>query len=468
MTANEQVAQRIMSLIESGVLKKGQKIPPLRSLSEQLNVSMNTVREAYWKLENKNYIEAVPQSGYYVRPLPAPAERAKEVQPADLDPREVSICQVYSALKAAEAGQKIVQLGVALLNRDYWPKQKISHFFKEAIQRHPAEAFDYIMPPGYPPLREQIALLGLHSGLQLSPDDLIVTNGCQEAVFLSLMAICKPGDAVAIESPVYFNFLSLLDRLQITPIEIPSVEGEGINLEVLEFALEHNSIKAVFVISNFTNPTGTVMPTQKKKRLLELLRRFDVPLVDDDVYGDLAHGSRPDTCKAYDTDGRVVLCSSFSKTISPGLRLGWVAPGRYYDDVIGFKRILDIGCPSVNQIAISIFLQEGGYERHLRKIRQGLKETVEATRREILESFPAGTTVSNPQGGFLLWVTLPEGYDTMDLYFRALEENILIAPGCLFSRKGGFSNCMRINAGSWNLGVRNAIKRLAEMLKHPG
>ncbi len=463
MTIHEQVEHRIKALIESGVLKNGQKIPSLRALSEQLNVSINTVREAYERLENRQYIEAVPQSGYYVRSVGSPRRSRRELEPRELDPQEINFCQVYSAVKCAESSQELVQLGAAVVDRRFWPQEKVARAYREAIQRFPDEVFDYMMTPGYRPLREQIALLGLHSGLQIGPDDLIITNGCQEAVSLSLMAICRPGDAVAIESPFFFNFLSLLDRLGVTPIEIPSVPGEGINLDILQFVLEHNPIRAVFVISNFSNPTGSVLPSAKKRRLLQLLQRFDIPLVEDDVYGDLAFRSRPDTCKAYDIDGRVCLCSSFSKTISHGLRLGWVIPGRYYDDVVKLKTTLNVGSPSLDQVAVTLFLQKGGYERHLRRIRSGLKETVEANRRALLEFLPPGTTVTEPDGGFLLWVTLPPELDTMDLYYRALEENILIAPGRLFSRKEGFSNCMRINATSWNLRIERAIRRLGQM-----
>jgi len=463
MTIHEQVEHRITALIDTGVLKNGQKIPSLRMLSEQLNVSINTVREAYERLENRHYIEAVPQSGYYVRSISAPRRGRKDLEPRELDPREINFCQVYSAMKRAESSAELVQLGAAVIDRRFWPQEKIARSYREAIQRFPEEVFDYMMPPGYRPLREQIELLGLHSGLQISPDDLIITNGCQEAVCLSLMATCKAGDTVAVESPFFFNFLSLLDRLGVTPIEIPSVPGEGINLDVLQFVIEHNPVKAVFVISNFSNPTGAVMPPARKKRLLELLQNVDIPLIEDDVYGDLAFRSRPDTCKAYDTDGRVLLCSSFAKTISPGLRLGWVIPGRYYDEVVKLKTVLNVGSPSLDQVAVTIFLQKGGYERHLRRIRSGLKETVEATRRALLEYLPPGTTVTEPDGGFLLWVTLPPQHDAMDLYYRALDENILIAPGQLFSRKEGFSNCMRINAANWNLGIQRAIARLGEM-----
>jgi DNA-binding transcriptional MocR family regulator len=464
MTIYQQVEHRIMALIDSGVLRNGEKIPSLRMLSEQLKVSVNTVREAYERLENRHYIEAIPQSGYYVRSAVPPSSKRKDLQLRELDPREVSFFQVYDAMKCAEGSAELVQLGAGLLDRQFRPEKKLAHSYQQAIQRFPAEAFDYMVAPGYRPLREQIALLGANSGQQISPDDLIITSGCQEAVCLSLMATCKPGDLVAVESPFYFNFLSLLDRLGITPVEIPGTADEGINLDVLQFVLERNPIKAVFIISNFTNPTGAVLPTAKKKRLLELLQKFDIPLIEDDIYGDLAFRGRPDTCKGYDTDGRVMLCSSFSKTISSGMRLGWTAPGRYYDEVMKLKTVINIGSPSLDQIALSIFLQQGGYERHLRRVRQGVKEMVEAARRAVQEYFPPGTIVTDPHGGSLLWVTLPSGYDTMDLYFRALTENILFAPGCLFSRKGGFTSSLRINAGSWNLRIERAIRRLGAML----
>ena len=468
MTIYQQVEHRIMALIESGVLRNGEKIPSLRMLSEQLKVSVNTVREAYERLENRHFIEAVPQSGYYVRSASPPAAKKKDLQIRELDPREVSFFQVYDAMKCAEGSSELVQLGAGLLPREFRPEKKLARSYQQAIQRFPAEAFDYIMAPGYRPLREQIALLGVNAGLQISPDDLIITSGCQEAVCLSLMALCKPGDLVAVESPFYFNFLSLLDRLGITPVEIPGTAQEGINLDVLQFVLERNPIKAVFIISNFTNPTGAVLPTPKKKRLLDLMRRFDLPLIEDDIYGDLSFRGRPDTCKGYDTDGRVILCSSFSKTISSGMRLGWAVPGKYYDEVMRLKTVINIGSPSLDQIALSIFLQQGGYERHLRRIRQGVKETVEAARRAVLEYFPAGTVVTDPEGGSFLWVTLPSGYDSIDLYFRALSENILFAPGCLFSRSGGFESSLRINAGSWNLRIERAIRRLGAMLAEEG
>ncbi len=465
MTINEQVAERIISLIENGVLKSGEKIPSLRNLSEQLNVSVNTVREAYWKLENRSYIEAVPQSGYYVRSEHAADAPAACSRPAQTDLSEVGICDVYTALAYEKGLENIVPFGVALLDRCYWPERKISRFYQEAIRRHPAEAFDYTMTPGYRPLREQIALVGMNAGLRLTPDDLIVTNGCQEAIFLCLFALCRPGDAVAVEKPVYFSLLSLLDSMGITPVEIPPEDGEGMNLDVLRYALQRERIKAVFTISNYSNPTGTVLPSGKKRRLLEILREFDVPLIEDDIYGDLSHGARPDACKTYDEEGRVIYCSSFSKTISPGLRLGWVAPGRFYDAVARRKRLMDIGCPSLNQIAVSLFLKEGGYDRHLRRIRQGLKSSVAMVRREILEKFPKGTTVSDPGGGFLLWVKVPGGVDTMDVYFKGLKEGILIAPGCLFSRSGDLSAYMRISAGMWNPKVQRALSRLGDIVK---
>ena len=208
---------------------------------------------------------------------------------------------------------------------------------------------------------------------------------------------------------------------------------------------------------------GFSMSREKKKKLVQLLTEYDVTLIEDDIYGDISFQDRPDTCKTYDTSGNVLLCSSFSKTIAPGLRVGWIAPGRYFDSVIKMKTLLNISTASVNQIAISRFLKEGGYERHLRKIRKDLREQVFAMRAAILKYFPGGTRVTHPSGGFLLWVELPDDIDTSRIYLEALKEDILIAPGRLFSVKERYTNCLRLNAGTWDNQVETAVQRLGKL-----
>ncbi len=305
----------------------------------------------------------------------------------------------------------------------------------------------------------------MYSNLKLNPEEIIITNGCQEALFLALMSICKSGDTVVIESPIYFNLLQLMQVLNLNVIEVPSSDNEGFNLDTLRFVLENHPVKAVFTISNYNNPLGFSIPSWKKKKLVELLENYQVPLLEDDIYGDIGYHERPDTCKSYDNIGNVLLCSSFSKSIGPGLRIGWIAPGKHFQSISRLKSLLNISSSSLDQIAIARFMEKGGFERYLRKLRQTTRENTAEMRECILKYFPEGTRVSEPGGGFLLWVELPETVDVDEVYFEALRNQMLIAPGSLFSAKENYINCMRLNAGIWNDRIARAIQLLGEICR---
>lgn len=462
-TRYSQVANRILSLIQNGALKEGERIPSIRQLSQELNVSVNTIKEAYWRLENEGYITAVPQSGFFVKKQSGSFSRKTDIDPANWDPQKVSLCRVYGAFQNMGKFSPETSIGIACLHPDLWPAKRMEHFIMSAMREHDYESYNYLMPPGYLQLREQIARFGLSSGLDLSPEDIVVTNGCHEAIFIALMVLCRPGDTIVFESPVYFSLLQLLEQLNLNIIEIPGSPDEGIHLETLQFVIENYPVKAMFSIPNFNNPMGFLMPSWKKKKVVELLAEKDIPLIEDDIYGDLSFQERPDTCKAYDTHGNVLLCSSFSKTIAPGLRIGWIAPGKYYDEIIRMKTLLNIATPSVNQIAVAGFLREGGYERHVRKLRKTLKQQLLSLRKSVLKFFPKGTRVTEPSGGMLLWVELPDHINTLGIYKEALKKNIVIAPGNLFTMKEKYGNCIRLNAGTFNSRVDNAVKFIGEL-----
>jgi DNA-binding transcriptional MocR family regulator len=208
------------------------------------------------------------------------------------------------------------------------------------------------------------------------------------------------------------------------------------------------------------------MPDEKKKRLAAQLERAAVPLVEDDVYGDLSFDQRrPPPVKAYDTSGNVLLCSSFSKTLAPGLRVGWAAPGRYRRAVERLKFNSMLAVPTATQIAVAGFLEEGGYDRHLRRLRRSCAELVARTSDVVSRSFPSGTRVSRPRGGCVLWVELPVGFDALRLYEQARAERIAIAPGPIFSATERYQNCFRIAASTpWTSGVERGLERLGELV----
>jgi len=311
----------------------------------------------------------------------------------------------------------------------------------------------------------QIARHAVSSGCQFSINDIVITSGGTEAIDLCLHAVCHPGDIVAIESPMYFGTLQLIEVHGLRALEIPTDPHDGISLGALEFAIEHNPIKAVLTISNFSNPLGSCIPDEKKKEFVELLARYDIPLIDNDVSGEIYFSEKRHlVTKAFDKKGLVMLCSSFSKDISPSLRVGWVAPGRYKNEVEWLKFTNSAATATLSQIAIAEFLESGGYDHHLRKIRREYASNVALLSQAATRVFPVGTRVTRPSGGFVLWVQLPETVDSLELYSLALQGGITITPGYLFSPTNQFSNFIRLNAAAWNHSIEHALERLGDMV----
>ena len=273
------------------------------------------------------------------------------------------------------------------------------------------------------------------------------------------------GDTIAVGSPIYFNFVQMFKMLDLRVIEIPNSPTEGLHLESLARALENNRISCCISVSNYDNPLGSTMADDRKQELVKMLGEAGAPLIEDDINGDLCHsGERPSVAKAWDRTGNVLLCSSFSKTLAPGYRVGWIAPGRYMEKLLHRKLVTNIATPSPTQIAVAEFLENGGYARHLRKIRREYGIRIGRMVNAIGNYFPAGTRVTRPEGGFTLWVELPEGVDTMGLYMEAQKSKITIAPGRLFSITKRYSNCMRLNGSFWKEENRWAVKELGRIV----
>ena len=462
----EVVAGKINYLIEQGTMRPGDRVPSIRNLSKQLQVSINTVKEAYGLLEDRRMLEARPQSGYYVRArLPELPIEPLVDHPA-INPSEVSLSRIYQTVMRDLLDPNLLQLGVAIPNFDLLPIEKLNRMLAREIRRYPIQAVSYELPPGNLRLRKQIAQRLLLSGCTLSPDQIVITSGCVEAVVLALRTLCRPGDTVAIETPVYFNFLQMIQDLELKALEIPASPRGGISLEALEYALDHNvgQVKACIVISNFNNPLGGRVSDEDKSRLVKLLEEHHVPLIEDDIYGDLSYSNeRPSVAKSFDKTGNVLLCSSFSKTVAPGYRVGWIAAGRYQEQIERGKMLANVATASPTQLAIAEFLANGGYEHQLRSIRRIYARQSAQMADAIGNAFPAGTRVSRPQGGFVLWVEMPARVDSLILYKQAKDHGITIAPGPIFSVDGKYRNCIRLNAACWNSAVEIAIDTLGRL-----
>jgi DNA-binding transcriptional MocR family regulator len=355
----------------------------------------------------------------------------------------------------------LVPLGRGVPNPELLPIDKLSRMLATEARRFRLESVTYAGAKGLKRLRTQIAKRSLGAGCRLTPDDVVVTSGCVEAVTLALQATCRPGDTVAVGSPVYYTFLNSIQELGLKVLEIPSTPREGLSVEVLAYALRQHPVRACLVIANFNNPLGSVMPDERKAELVRLLRSHDVPLIEDDVYGELGFGPyRPTATKAFDEDGLVLHCSSFSKTLAPGYRVGWIAPGRYLEKVQRMKAVFSLASASPTQLAVAEFLTSGGYDRHLRALRRTYAAQLGHVRAAIARWFPEGTRVTRPEGGFVLWVELPPEVDGLALHQRALHRGIAVAPGSLFTTSDRYRNCVRVSGAFWSDRIRDAIRTL--------
>jgi DNA-binding transcriptional MocR family regulator len=269
-----------------------------------------------------------------------------------------------------------------------------------------------------------------------------------EALNVAVRAVARPGDVIAIESPTYFAMLQIIESLGMKAIEIPTHPREGMDLDALSRAIRKHRVRGCITISNCHNPLGFILSDEYKKNLVALLTKHNVPLIEDDLYGDVAFsGDRPKTAKSFDTEGIVLLCSSFSKVLAPGFRIGWIEAGRYRDAVRRLKFINTIIAPSLSQLAIAEFIQSGGYDRYLRGLRETLQRQGQLYSQAAARYFPEGTKISRPAGGFVLWLELPKNVDALKLYRLATLQNIKIIPGVIFSPSGRFKNYIRISYG---------------------
>lgn len=461
----ELLAEDLTGLIAKGTLRPGDRLPSVRLLSDQRGVSISTVLQAYLLLESRGFVETRPQSGHYVRAtrlalVPEPRARRTASQATRVTVSDL-VRRVYRAAREPD----MVLLGGGFMSTALLPVDRLARGLASIARSAGGAALAYDPPPGLPALRRQIARRAAECGVTLGADELVTTVGAMEALHLCLRAVAKAGDTVAVECPAYYGVLQLIESLGMRALEIPSNPGTGMDLALLDQALRQHKVKACLVVANFSNPLGTLMPDEAKRELVRMLARRDIPLVEDDIYGDLYfEGARPRPARAFDRHGLVMLCSSFSKTLAPGFRVGYVAPGRYRDAVERLKFAQTVASPTITQMVIAEFLEKGGYERHLRRLRRALADQVARVSDAIARYFPPGTRISRPRGGFLLWVEMPPGKSALELHERALVRGVSVAPGPIFSAKQRFTSCLRISCGfPWSESIERGVRTLGEI-----
>lgn len=451
------------TLIRNGTAPPGERLPSVRKACEMHKVSPSTIVAAYRVLEQRGLIEARPQSGYYVRAqasLPLPRMRRQST----LVTGGADASDHLEAVMEAQTRPDVIDLSLASpRGSDFYPTSRFKHILAKLVRQHPELATDYPFPPGSLRLRRQIAQRAVGWGCVLSPEDVVVSNGCTESLHLALRATCRHGDTVGVESPTYFALVPLLKSLGLSAIEIPTHPTTGLALDALELLLSEKRLSAIVAQPTVHNPLGATMPLEGKKRLAAMVNDYRVPLIEDAPHADLFYGTAPpDAVKAYDTGGYVLLCSSFSKTLAPGFRSGWIAPGRYLSEVMRAKIATTLGQPALLDETIAEYLEGGAYDQHLRLLRRHFKAQMERLRGEVGQLFPAGTRATSPSGGCLLWVELPGSVDTMELFRLALAEGVTVVPGALYSVSGRYRNCLRLSGCyPWSDTYQRALARVA-------
>ena len=449
LTLYARVAETLAREIRDGLYRPGDRLPSVRELTRRLGVSTSTVIEAYGQLLDRGLVSSRPQSGYYVRDVP-PAPDPPAMSRPPLSPTIVAVGDIAMEVVHANADPTCVAFGTALPNLDLDAPRAVRRLLATAARALGPRALAYEVPPGNRDLRVQIARRARDAGCALTPDDLVVTSGCQESVVLCLRAIAAPGDAIAVESPTFYGTLQAIRALDLRVLEIPTHPVTGVSLDALERAIEQFPVKGCVLTPHASNPLGSVMPDENKA-LVQLLEAHDLPLVEDDVCGDLVYTSpRPRAIKAWDRDGRVLLCSSVSKTIAPGLRVGWAAPGRWAARVNHLKLVTSMASATLSQAAVAEYFASDSYDRHLRVARTHYRRSRDRLIELVARHFPPGTRVTRPSGGFVSWLELPGDIDAVALYRRALAQRTSVAPGPLFSARKKYRNCIRVNfAQGW-------------------
>jgi len=459
------VSEQIAQLIQKGTLRPGEKVPSVRKLSAQAQVSIATVLQAYRLLETRGLIEARPQSGYYVRPRQWTPPPEPELALAEPRVTELHVGELIMQVIRDYQLPSLVRLGATCATVGLHSPPNLHRALASVARRAAQFGIEPDRLAGSAAFRAQVARHAVASGCALSPGEIIATSGATESVHLALKATCKPGDLVAIESPTYFGFLQLIESLGMRAVEIPTYPREGICLDALAFAIENQPIKACLFVLNFNNPLGSCMPDAKKQQLVQLLADHEIPLIENDIYGSLHFAaSRPRCGKSFDRSGLVLLCDSFNKVLSPGYRAGWIAPGRYQKQVEYLKFITTDASAALPQMAIAEFLANGGFEHYLRKLRRIYATQIQQMTEAVVRHFPAGTRCTRPAGGQVLWVELPKDIDGLELYRKALQHRIAIAPGPIFSAKLKLRNCIRLGCGNpWCDAVEEAVRLLGRL-----
>ncbi|MBC7778807.1 MAG: PLP-dependent aminotransferase family protein [Proteobacteria bacterium] len=459
-----QVADVLAQSIRTGTLRRGERLMSVRDAARRHGVSVATAIQAYRSLEDAQMIEARPRSGFYVAARATRLPEPKATRPPER-PRTVELHAIAAQVKRLAYDPDFVSFGSACPGNDLFDNDRVRRVVNRTIQRSRSLLTHYPFGPGQECLRRAIARYALGLGCVLSADQIVITSGCIDAISLALRAVTQPGDIVALESPAYFSFLEILQTLQLKALEIPTHPRTGLSLNALQLALDTQPVRALLTVPTLSNPMGACMPQAERRRLAGMAAAHDIALIEDVVYNELAvQDDKRRAIQSFDDTGHVMLCGSFTKTIAPGIRLGWMHGGRWHDKVARLQAVTSGTNTPVMETALAELISQTGQEAAYRQLRTAIASRVDQARSLIAASFPKGTRVTDPPGGYILWVELPPTVDGLEVYEACIAERICVAPGSLFSTSKRYSHCLRLSVGlRWTNLERQALCRIGEI-----
>jgi DNA-binding transcriptional MocR family regulator len=460
------LADKIESLIRAATFPAGGRIPSVRHMSRQQGVSIPTVLQAYLILQDRHLIEARPKSGFFVRTRIAEAFPVDLYQKRRLQSKSLSKFPPLMSLVHDVVDPRFIPLGGAHPSAQLLPARKLSSLMAAIARLHPHATVTCDPAPGCARLRAELSRRSLDWGCQLTPDDFLITNGATEALFLALCATTRQGDTVMVESPTHYGILNALSQLRLKAVAIPSSAPDSMDQDAAAKVIAREKVAAIVLVPNFNNPLGRIMSEACRLKLVAMASKKDIPIIEDDVYGDLYFaGQRPPCLKSLDTNGSILLCSSFSKTLAPGYRVGYLAAGRYQDQIIPLKTALNYAGNPLPARTVAEFLRTGGYEHHLATLRRTFRDQVQHLRQALIAVLPQEVRITQPQGGFVLWLQLPAAVDAMALFHEARRHNLSIAPGHLFSPSAEYKNYLRLSCTHpWNDRTAEGIQLLGRLV----
>ncbi|WP_429068888.1 PLP-dependent aminotransferase family protein [Aeromonas veronii] len=464
MSLYQQLADRLQSQIDDGIWQPGERIPSIRQSCKTHGLSPMTVLQAYQLLESQGRILARPQSGYYVKAASPQVEQHTPSQTHYSGSVDINDL-VFEVLQASKS-RDLVPLGMSVADPTLFPHPQLGRALASCMRKLDPFSTVADLPPGNEALRRAIAQRYASDGVAVNPQEIIITTGAMEALSLSLQVLTEPGDWVVVESPTFYGALQAIERLKLKAVEIPVIPGGGIDLALLEDALTRIPVKACWLMGNVQHPLGHTMPDGHKARLMELLNSHGVPLVEDDVYAEVYFGrERPKPIRHWDQRGDSLLCSSFSKCLAPGFRVGWVVAGPHAERVQRLQLMSTLSTNVPSQLALAEMLRQGGVDAHFRRLRHNLAQRQQQMRAALQRLLPDEVRISSPDGGYFLWLALPAHFDSRALHAKALGSGFSVAPGALFSSQGQHNHCLRLNSSHpWSEQLEQALTRLAALI----